>query len=380
MNEAKKMNDLDIRVFVGILATFITLLFAMFIFSVKAENKLSNRLFGAFLIISSIETAGFFIHDFVTMSLSFFMFKNTSYYLLTPVFYLYVCSVCYSDFKLEKKHLWHLLPFIIGNLVMTPRFYLGTREVQEELLANLIHTRELIFMHISMHVQSIYYYVMSIIVLRRAKNIFFENHSDNVVQTYKWLYQIVIFWIAIFSIALVKNIFKYSDVQSTYFTSSQVVLVFAILLITCWYILKALNNPDLFKGVDSKTKLTKELLEESEDKNENQEIIENLKVFMNEEKPFLNPSLSIRNLAHQMKISPRELSIAINHNLNQHFFDFVNEYRIEMAMNLLTDKSKPKLTVLEILYDVGFNSKSSFNTAFKKHTQLTPTQFRKQHI
>lgn len=374
------MNDLDIRVFTGVLATFITLLFAIFVFSVKAENKLSNRLFGAFLIVSSIETAGFFIHEYITVTLSFFMFKNTIYYLLTPLFYLYVCSVCYSDFKLEKKHLWHLLPFVIGNLVMTPRFYLGSREVLEEVFKNLIHTREVVFMHISMHVQSIYYYVMSIVVLRRAKNIFFENHSDNAIQTYNWLYQIVIFWIGIFSIAIIKNILKYSDVEAEVFSNSQVILVFAILLITCWYILKALNNPDLFKGVDSKLKLTKELLEETKDKNENQEFIENLKVFMNEEKPFLNPSLSISNLAHQMKISPRELSIAINHNLNQHFFDFVNEYRIEMAMNLLTDKSKPKLTVLEILYDVGFNSKSSFNTAFKKHTQLTPTQFRKQHI
>lgn len=374
------MNDLDLRVFVGILATFITLLFAIFIFSVKAENKLSNRLFGFFLLLSSIEISGFFIHDFVVTSLGVLMLKNTFYYLNTPVFYLYVCSVCYSDFKLERKHLWHLLPFIIGNLVMFPRFYLGESEQMATISMDVVHTWEVIFMHISMHIQSIFYYVMSIIVLRRAKNIFFENHSDNAIQTYKWLYQIVIFWILIFSIAIIKNILKYSSVEASSFSNSQVVLVFAILLITCWYILKALNNPDLFKGVDSKTKLTKELLEENEEKNGNQEIIENLKVFMNEEKPFLNPSLSIRNLAHQMKISPRELSIAINHNLNQHFFDFVNEYRIEMAMNLLTDKSKPKLTVLEILYDVGFNSKSSFNTAFKKHTQLTPTQFRKQHI
>lgn len=374
------MNDLDLRVFVGILATFITLLFAIFIFSVKAENKLSNRLFGFFLLLSSIEISGFFIHDFVVTSLGVLMLKNTFYYLNTPVFYLYVCSVCYSDFKLERKHLWHLLPFIIGNLVMFPRFYLGESEQMATISMDVVHTWEVIFMHISMHIQSIFYYVMSIIVLRRAKNIFFENHSDNAIQTYKWLYQIVIFWILIFSIAIIKNILKYSSVEASSFSNSQVVLVFAILLITCWYILKALNNPGLFKGVDSKTKLTKELLEENEEKNGNQEIIENLKVFMNEEKPFLNPSLSIRNLAHQMKISPRELSIAINHNLNQHFFDFVNEYRIEMAMNLLTDKSKPKLTVLEILYDVGFNSKSSFNTAFKKHTQLTPTQFRKQHI
>ena len=68
-----------------------------------------------------------------------------------------------------------------------------------------------------------------------------------------------------------------------------------------------------------------------------------------------------------------------NHNLNQHFFDFVNEYRIKKAMEILADASKNHLTVLEILYEVGFNSKSSFNTAFKKYTKQTPTEYRKQY-
>ncbi|WP_442265010.1 helix-turn-helix domain-containing protein [Tenacibaculum sp. ZS6-P6] len=372
------MNDLDLRVYIGILATFITLLFAVFIFTVKSENKLSNRLFGMFLLLSSIEMSGFFIHDFVVTSLRVLMFKNTIYYLITPVFYFYVCSVCFSDFKFQKKHLWHLLPFLIGNIIMIPRFYIGGSEQMATISLDIIGTFEVVFMHISMHLQSIYYYVMSLVVLKQAKNIFYENHSGNRIQAYKWLYQIVVFWIVIFSIAAIKNVLKYSNVQDTIFSSSQVVLIFSILVVTCWYILKALNNPELFKGVDSQTKLTKDLLNEAEEKGENDEIIERLRLFMDTEKPYLNPSLSIRNLAQQMKIPSRELSIAINHDLKQHFFDFVNEYRIKNAMQLLTDKNQPKLTVLEILYEVGFNSKSSFNTAFKKYTNLTPTQYRKK--
>ena len=67
-------------------------------------------------------------------------------------------------------------------------------------------------------------------------------------------------------------------------------------------------------------------------------------------------------------------------NYNKLFFDFVNEYRIKKAMEMLSDTNKKDLTVLEILYKVGFNSKSSFNTAFKKHAGKTPTQFRKHYI
>ncbi|WP_164118697.1 helix-turn-helix domain-containing protein, partial [Sphingorhabdus sp. Alg239-R122] len=59
------------------------------------------------------------------------------------------------------------------------------------------------------------------------------------------------------------------------------------------------------------------------------------------------------------------------------FFDFVNGYRVSAAQDILL--SSPDMTVLEILYAVGFNSKSSFNTAFRKHTGSTPTQYRRGH-
>ena len=97
---------------------------------------------------------------------------------------------------------------------------------------------------------------------------------------------------------------------------------------------------------------------------------------MSEKEPFLDPSLTIQELGNQINIPVRDLSILINHHMKQHFFDFVNEYRIQKAMSILKDPSKNEFTVLEILYEVGFNSKSSFNTSFKKYTNLTPTAYR----
>ncbi|MNR66287.1 DNA-binding transcriptional activator FeaR [compost metagenome] len=63
--------------------------------------------------------------------------------------------------------------------------------------------------------------------------------------------------------------------------------------------------------------------------------------------------------------------------MDKHFFDFVNEYRIEKAKEILKDPLQKELTILEILYKVGFNSKSSFSSSFKKYTGKTPTDFRK---
>jgi AraC-like DNA-binding protein len=76
-----------------------------------------------------------------------------------------------------------------------------------------------------------------------------------------------------------------------------------------------------------------------------------------------------------MAFTPRELSELINIEFGVHFFDFVNGYRVDTAKVMLTDQ--PERTVLDVLYAVGFNSKSSFNTAFKKRTHMTPSAFRK---
>ncbi|WP_449397875.1 helix-turn-helix domain-containing protein [Chryseobacterium wanjuense] len=67
----------------------------------------------------------------------------------------------------------------------------------------------------------------------------------------------------------------------------------------------------------------------------------------------------------------------INAGFQKNFFQYVNEYRIEHAKKLLKDNSKNKLSILGIAYESGFNSKTSFNTTFKKLTNQTPSEFKK---
>jgi len=103
-----------------------------------------------------------------------------------------------------------------------------------------------------------------------------------------------------------------------------------------------------------------------------------LRQFMQTEKPWLSPDLSLEELASSIGQKPKMLSLVINETLGQNFFDFINHYRIDEAKRLLTNPVDKKITVSEVLYAVGFNSKSSFNTLFKKYTGLTPTEFRRK--
>ena len=89
--------------------------------------------------------------------------------------------------------------------------------------------------------------------------------------------------------------------------------------------------------------------------------------------------LTLQNLADILGIQSRHLSQIINDKYKQNFYDYINSYRIHAAKEKLAD-STDKKTILEILYAVGFNTKSSFNTAFMKHTGLTPTKFREMTI
>ena len=107
-------------------------------------------------------------------------------------------------------------------------------------------------------------------------------------------------------------------------------------------------------------------------------IYKNILLVMNNKKLYRDPDLSIANLANELSVLPKHLSQVINEFFNKNFFDFINDYRIREAKSQLAESMQTKKTVLEILYDTGFNSKSSFNKAFRKSTGITPTEYRKK--
>jgi len=99
--------------------------------------------------------------------------------------------------------------------------------------------------------------------------------------------------------------------------------------------------------------------------------------YMEKEAPYLNPDLSLRSLAALIDMHPNQLSWLLNESLGKNFNEFINHYRIETFKNLAKDSANANITVLGLAYDSGFNSKTVFNTYFKKETGLTPKQFLK---
>ena len=360
------------------ISMFISFFLAFFMLVVKTKHKISNRLFAFFLIISAVDISEPYISQISEGPSNLGMFRTTLAFLQIPTFYLYVLSVCYSDFKLKPKYLIHLLPFLVSNIALIPRFYSVDIASKLYFIINRQNMIELQLTHWLFHIQVVVYFTAVFLLLRRAKKLYLENNSGGNLNSYQWLFQLTSVLTALYLIVIFKNIFKFSD----YPYISDWIKIGILLLqpfITCWYLYKALNNPGLFRNIDSKMKLVSDFpLEEKtiEPETLNEDLLK-LKKYMANEKPFLNPDLKIQDISKEINVPVRELSVLINHQLGQHFYDFVNTYRIENAMQILKDSSKSKVTILEILYEVGFNSKSSFNTAFKKQTGNTPTTYRK---
>ncbi|MEL7121260.1 MAG: helix-turn-helix domain-containing protein, partial [Bacteroidota bacterium] len=95
------------------------------------------------------------------------------------------------------------------------------------------------------------------------------------------------------------------------------------------------------------------------------------------EKVFLDPEYKIATLAKSLKVSTNELSQAINEGFGYNFHHLINSYRVKEVKSLLQDQKMKHYTLLAIGMQAGFNSKTTFNTVFKKMTGLTPSQYKK---
>ena len=104
-----------------------------------------------------------------------------------------------------------------------------------------------------------------------------------------------------------------------------------------------------------------------------------LSQFIDEEQPFLIPNLSLRLLADQVEVHPNKLSWLLNERIGKNFNEFINFYRIEYFKQLVLDPKNNHISLIGLAYESGFNSKTVFNTYFKKATGMTPKEFLKQN-
>ncbi|MFN5418342.1 MAG: helix-turn-helix domain-containing protein [Flavobacteriia bacterium] len=136
------------------------------------------------------------------------------------------------------------------------------------------------------------------------------------------------------------------------------------------------SKPKLIHKNDETIKYTSSSLDEIQ----KEELLEKLLALMDEKKPFLNPDITLALVAEELEVYPRYVSQIINEKFEKNFYNFINEYRVKEARILLINKAYENYSIEGIANSVGFNSKSSFNTFFKKITGITPSYFRESAL
>ena len=128
---------------------------------------------------------------------------------------------------------------------------------------------------------------------------------------------------------------------------------------------------NLSRGIDKKARFSKE---------EIQNFSQRLEALMREEKLYLDSELSLNDLSERMALSVHQLSELINQGHGLNFNDYINQFRVEEFKNLLLQSRFANDTLLAVAFEAGFNSKTTFNTSFKKFTGLTPSQYKRTLI
>jgi len=147
-------------------------------------------------------------------------------------------------------------------------------------------------------------------------------------------------------------------------------------IIVCVF-LSTMRYPNFYRIIENEIK--KNRYERSLLKGLDTEIIyDRLTYLMDVEDIYKDFDLSLESLAEMMSLSPHQLSQFMNERLNTNFRNYINKYRIDAAKRILV--ADPGKNILTICYDVGFNSKSTFNLCFKKYTNRTPSEFRQEHL
>jgi YesN/AraC family two-component response regulator len=160
---------------------------------------------------------------------------------------------------------------------------------------------------------------------------------------------------------------------------------FSIAMVTFFIyniILALLFSPQMLYGNDNKetvneAKIARDKYLRSKLSGEEKEVIlEKFSSYLKSEtKPFLNPRMALQEVSSLLEVSANNLSQVINEKTGFNFNDYINTFRIEEAKNILTSREYQKLTIEAIAAKAGFNSKSPFYMAFKKHTGMTPKEF-----
>lgn len=360
------------------------LFFAVLVFT-KQEKTIADIFLSLWLVTLSF-----------CLILPFFIFKNDVYQYIhlsdlevgllasQPVWlYLYTYLLTTKKKSFDPKLLLHFVPVVLIILLFIPYYqlsgkekielYEGTLEFPKIILAGSIASFSFIFIYV----------IFSLLKIRKHKrNLkYMFSYQDSI--DLQWLQNLVVSFMIIFIIEFILfGFFLFNDRIKVYYLDYSGYLLFAAFVFALGYF--GYKQGEIFQhkkvvAVTDKKQRKPPSVKTSSSDIENAQLAELLNTFVTEHKPWLNPTLSLYDLASELNISSHKLTLLLNNYLKTNFYDYINHFRVEEVKKMLKNNIK-KYTILAIALECGFNNKASFNRIFKQKTGQTPSEFIKKNM
>lgn len=360
-------------IFLGIVQAF----FLAFFFLSKENRTVKTNFFhGIMLITIAFCILEIFLNYTGYMLKILFLvdFSEAFSFLIGPAFYLMVVSLTREE--ISRKQYWHFA-FAPVYLILQLPFLLASDTIKYEAYMHS-HFPDFVHHHVSggtrwfwvtdHHTQATLislgvYALLGLYEVVRAFRIKNESFMKPVSPALRRLRAGLLQLVTFLGLIVVVKIFNRNDtgdyLYAAYFTIPIYLTSFRVI-----------RQSGFFRQATEQQKYRSSTLTADQQK----ETLEKLQHILSHEKPFLQSDFSLPQLAERLKLSVHAVSQIINEGLGKSFFEMTAECRVEAAKQLLKDQRNIKIE--EIAEQVGYNSKSSFNTAFKKLTGMTPSEFR----
>lgn len=302
-----------------------------------------------------------------------------------PLLYLYTETLVRDGHHFNRRELTHFIPFVALLLFTIPLFLMP----YEEKIALVgehggIDYGPNFITHIKV-VFNLSYIPVILLQLRRyqtkAKDAYSTIEQRNLDWLQGFIYAFLILALVSVVIHFLSSMAGSQDKYADYMLLAVTIFVYSIGymgLRQAEFFARHEVQVETNSTQESEVEITDSYSKSGLSEERGTELMEQLERLMEDKKPFTNNELSLRDLSEMMGITPHNLTEIINRFAGKNFYDFVNSYRVEEVKQRLQQPESTNLTMLALGMDAGFNSKSSFNSVFKKHTGMTPSEFKKQ--
>ncbi len=369
---------IDLLVFLYFYAALIGFFFAIIINFTKGANKKAKLFIGSFVGVHSI-----FILEFVlytsNMQYAFphtYRMSSAFALLYGPLLYFYFKSVT-RDYKIKAIDWLHLLPTLALLILLIPIYSLSGQDKLRMLLSIYIPVKSHGTLVFILKLLSLSIYAILIGRLKFVKKIDNQSRNANLIVQNKWkrtIYRIHLTYVFSYFVYGLSAMGVLGGISTIVYH----IQIGAMSVMIIYVAFMAYVRPGVFKndkvlsnesgGLEKyqKSGLTEAL---------SKELKENLVKLFVENKIYKENNINLEVLSKRLNTTRHNTSQIINEHFNMNFFELVNKFRIQEAINMLKADVHGSLNIIDIAYEVGYNNKVTFNKAFKKETSLTPSEF-----